>query len=158
MPINRKTRWQHKEGRLAKQKNKKYKLPPEEYRAILKGIELEGIMLEECSAKIRRDRLIGRAIVSVNHKISHEKEDENSVLVTCNYELIASTGSKRDFALKILCFFKAKYSSRSPLTDDFLEIFTERNAPMQIWPYFRELAQNMTQRMNIPPLTLPLLR
>jgi len=143
---------------LAKQKTQEYKLSPEDYREILKGVELEELMLDECSAKVRRDRQSGAVSVSVNHKISCETKGENLALITCSYELIASSGLKKDFVLKIICLFKAKYSSQAPLTDDFLEIFIERSVQMQTWPFFREFVQSTTQRMNIPPLTLPLLR
>jgi hypothetical protein len=156
--IRRMTSGQPKEGQLAKQKTEEYKLSPKDYGEILKQVELEDIMLEECSAKARKDRLTKPATVSIKQSMSYEKQGENLVLITSNYELIASSGLKKDFALKILCLFKLRYSSSSPLTDDFLGIFTERNVPMQTWPYFREFVQSMTQRMNIPPLTIPLLK
>ena len=36
--------------------------------------------------------------------------------------------------------------------------FKDGNAIFNCWPYFREFVQNAVTRMNLPPLTLPLLR
>lgn len=143
---------------MAKKKANEYKLPPEEYRTILKQVELEAISLEDCSAKIRRDKLNKSAEVAVTDRLSHKVQGKNMVEIDHHYELIAGSGTKKDFALKIICVFKLRYSSESGLSEDFINIFKERNVPLNTWPYFREFVQNMTQRMNIPPLTLPLLK
>jgi len=39
-----------------------------------------------------------------------------------------------------------------------LRAFSQTNAVFNAWPYWREFVQNMTARMNLPPLTLPLFR
>ncbi len=38
-----------------------------------------------------------------------------------------------------------------------LTLFSKRNVPMNVWPYFRELVSTLTQRMELPPLYIPLL-
>lgn len=37
-----------------------------------------------------------------------------------------------------------------------LEKFSERNVPINVWPYARELVSNLTTRMGFPPLVLPM--
>jgi preprotein translocase subunit SecB len=133
-------------------------MPPREYNAILDQIQLQDISLEECSAKIRRDRIAKADKIFLKGRISYEKEGENLVRIIHKYELVASSDAKRDFALKISGIFRLSYSSKVPLPDTFLEIFIDRTVPLHTWPYFREFVQNMTQRMNVPPLTLPLLK
>lgn len=135
-----------------------YRLSPQDYRAMLKQVQLEEIALEECSAKVRRDRLDKSVGIVVKDKISSELQGENIVRIEHSYELVASPGAKKDFALKIVCVFRLRYSSKVALTEDFLEIFRKRNVSLNTWPYLRELVQGITQRMNIPPLTLPLLK
>jgi preprotein translocase subunit SecB len=39
-----------------------------------------------------------------------------------------------------------------------IEAFAEVNAVHNAWPYWRELVQNVTVRMQLPPLILPLFR
>lgn len=135
-------------------------MPPKEYNAILAQVELKEIALEECSAKIRKDRIAKSLKISIKDKISYKREEgsDNHIWITHGYEVIASSDSKRDFALKITCLFSVAYSAKVPLGEPFLDIFMNRSARMHTWPYFRELVQNLTQRMNVPPLTLPLLR
>lgn len=44
------------------------------------------------------------------------------------------------------------------LTDDHLKHFADKNGVFNAWPYWREFVQNMTTRMQLPPLTLPTYR
>lgn len=145
---------------MAKQQREKYgyKLTPQEYRAVLKEVQLNEIMLEECTAKLRRERLHKSLEITIDQKTTHEIQEDNSVSVHRAYILTASSGAKKDFALRLTCTFRLKYSSKTTLTEDFMQIFEDQNIPMNTWPYFREFVQGMTQRMNIPPLTLPLLK
>ena len=142
---------------MAKQlKAKSYKLTPQEYRAVLKDVELEEVMLEEASAKIHRDKLDKSLEISIDEKITHEIQGDTVLSVHHFYTLIAPPGSKKDYFLKLTCAFGLKYSTKTALSESFIEIFKDTNIPLNTWPYFREFAQSMTQRMNIPPLTLPL--
>lgn len=138
--------------------NKKHELTAEEYNALLQQVELKAISIRECSAKLRRDKLYGSADVSIKDKVSWSMEDENTILVDHSYELVAGSGAKKDYALKITCIFSLRYVSETALADGFTEIFTQRNVPLNTWPYFREFVQNMTQRMDLHTLTLPLLK
>ncbi len=145
---------------VAKQQKKKsdYKLTPQEYRAALKEVQLDEIMLEECTVRLRRERLDKALEITIVEKTSHEIQGDNVVSVNHAYMLTASSGAKKDFALRLTCTFGLKYSSKTTLTEDFMEIFQDQNILLNTWPYFREFVQSMTQRMNIPPLTLPLLK
>lgn len=39
-----------------------------------------------------------------------------------------------------------------------LSLFAETNAVLNIWPYWRQLVQDMSVRMELPPILLPLFR
>lgn len=43
-------------------------------------------------------------------------------------------------------------------TAEAVKAFKDGNAVFNCWPYFREYVQNTITRMNLPPLTIPLLR
>ncbi len=143
-----------------KKKKQEYKIEPSEYRSMLKAMQLEGIWLEECSAKLRKDRAADKSQVevSVTDKLSYEILSENLLNIVHSFELVATPGDKKEYVLKILSTFKLRYRSEVSLSEDFVEIFKNRNVPVNTWPYFREFIQNMTQRMNLPALTLPLLK
>jgi preprotein translocase subunit SecB len=150
----------NQEATLTTKKKPDYKIDPQEYRSMLKSIQLENIWLEECSAKIRKDKTVDNSPVevSVNDKLSYEIITENLLHISHSFEVIATPGSKKEFVFKIASTFKLRYSSEAPLSESFVEIFKDRNVPINTWPYFREFVQSITQRMNIPPLTLPLLK
>lgn len=142
---------------MKKEKSDTVKVSPQEYLQILKGLNLDHLSLEECTAKVRKEKWGTELPYSWKDQARYELVSPSIVNITHHYELIATASSKRDFALRILCVFSLSYSAKQALTEDFMDIFIKRNVPLNTWPYFRELVQNMTQRMNVPPLVLPLL-
>jgi len=148
-----------KKGKIADKENEQPKISPTTYFEMLKGVELEDLFLEECAAQVKKNNVrSGHALgFSWNEDVSHELLSANLLSATHSFELIATTRSKKDFALKISCRFALTYSSKQEFSAEFLKVFAKRNVRLNTWPYFRELVQSMTQRMNIPPLVLPLL-
>ncbi len=58
------------------------------------------------------------------------------------------------------CTWEADYrlAEKYQPTPEAVKAFKDGNAVFNCWPYFREYVQNTITRMNLPPLTLPLLR
>lgn len=131
-------------------------LDPDEYRRILKGIELQDILLEECAATLDRDKLTHPSRVDVTWKISRKKIIDDHAEILIRYELLSNVGDVP--ILKITSVFKVIYSSVTPLSKEFINIFAERNCPLNTWPYFREFTQSTAQKMSLPSLVLPLLK
>jgi preprotein translocase subunit SecB len=44
------------------------------------------------------------------------------------------------------------------LDDSSFKSFAELNGTYNAWPYWREFVQNVTSRMGLPPLTIPVFR
>ena len=74
--------------------------------------------------------------------LGHPKDDVDDVVINIDaaYNLVYRLGDKQS------------------LTSDDLVTFCEMNAVYNIWPFFRELVQNMANRMDIPSLMLPLFK
>lgn len=53
------------------------------------------------------------------------------------------------------CLYRLNYQADGPLTDAHLEEFTRRNAPVNVWPFMRELVLNLTQRFGWTGFVLP---
>lgn len=140
---------------IKKSRNKE-KIDPKSYAQILRGIKLGEIYLESCSVTHKRENLVGQKglEVFIRDRASY-KQDNGRVKVTHKYYLTAQKPEIQDFALKISTTFCLVYITDSPFKKEFFEIFKNRSLPLNSWPYFREFVQNMTQRMNIPPITLP---
>lgn len=54
--------------------------------------------------------------------------------------------------------YSAYYDLSSAISEADAGVFAKHNAVFNVWPYFRELVQNFSARMGVPPLTIPLLK
>lgn len=149
---------QPKNGTATTEVSETPRISPKEYIEILKGVNLEDLYLEDCTASVDKDRIKTQTELAYSWKenLWHELVTSNLLRAKHSFELRAPAGAKRGVVLKISCTFGLTYSSKLELSQDFLVIFLERNVLLNTWPYFREVVQSMTQRMNIPSLVLPL--
>lgn len=53
------------------------------------------------------------------------------------------------------CLYHLSYLSAEALSDALLEEFARRNAPVNVWPFMRELVLNLTQRFGWTGFVLP---
>ena len=132
------------------------KISPEEYRKILTGIDLKTILLSEIKAFIKHELLSEDFKIGIKENSSYIYQ-ENEFKVTNKYILTAKNTDKK-IALKIEGTFILLFESEHEINDDFFEIYKDISLPLNVWPFFRELVNSTTARMNIPPLTLPLLK
>jgi len=135
-------------------------MEPKKYINILKKIELDEIYLEACSSELTREHIKLQESLEVNirDKASYEQL-KNKLRIKHKYFLTAKTPKTgKDFAIKASVTFCLIFATQEPIEKEFFDIFREINLPLNSWPYFREFIQSMTQRMNVPPLTLPLIK
>lgn len=139
-------------------KTAKPKISPDEYRKILKQVDLQSIEMDTCSMKARREKLGSNMRLDVRHKKSYQIEDDNRAVVFSDYELVATKTTKKEFAVKIGATYRLVLISKVPISEEFTDIYTQFNLQMNTWPYFREFVQSMIQKAGLPPLTLPFIR
>jgi len=146
----------HKGKKLATSKSKKW-MEPKKYFSTLRKIQFNEIYLDSCSSEIKRENFEFKKHLDV--KISDRASyvySENVLKVMHKYFLTAKKPDmKDDFAIKVTARFSLRFTTKAQVNDDFFNTFRELNLYLNSWPYFREFVQSMTQRMNIPPLTLP---
>ncbi|MFW6333448.1 MAG: hypothetical protein ACOC23_09145 [Thermodesulfobacteriota bacterium] len=133
-------------------------MAPEEYREFLRQVDLESIVLDSCSVKTDRQNIGSNMKLDVRPKVTYVIEEETSATISVSYELLVTQTTRKEYSLKLECVYQVALSSKLPMTDSFMEIYTRVNIQMNMWPYFREFVQNMLQRVGFPPLTLPLLK
>lgn len=130
-----------------------FKMPPEEYRALLKGINLEEIALVSCSAGVKRERLGEPLGVAIHKDSVRILKNKGAVLsFEHSYQVTAAGPTEKNPTISIKCSFYVEYKAEQPVSKEFLEIFSRVNVPVNTWPYFREFVQNMTLRVGLPPL------
>lgn len=143
-------------------KNEEYKLLPKEYNEQLSYIDLDQIILNDGSVKVKRENfdLGPNTKLDVQEKTNYDNEklDGETITLHQTYTLTCFKKQKKNFGFKVICKFEIILSQEKPLSADFWDIYINRNLRVNTWPYFREFVQSMTQRVNLPPLTLPLFK
>ncbi len=136
----------------------KYKIDPKEYYNLLKEVNLRSISLVSSTSRIKRENWDKSMSIGISRNMSHKVLKQAKILqINCKYSLLGSPeeGKSKDYAIKIEVTYELIYSFGKTLPKEFIDIFEQKNVPLNSWPYFREFVQNMMQRMNVQPLTLP---
>jgi len=132
------------------------KISPEEYRKILDGIELQNIILKSSKSNVNHDLISENLVVSFTDKASFELIEDGFVVE--NKYVISAKNKEKKTVLKIEGIYIVIFKSKTEITDEFFSIYKDISLPLTVWPFFREFVYSITSRMNIPPLTLPLLK
>jgi len=139
-------------------KQNKKQISKKKYREILSGLELRNLRIVDGKFSLKREELSPESDLKIWEKASYEIEPEGSVIIIHTYKISLINKENRRKSLGIECTFCLDYISEKGFSGEFFEIFKKHNLPINTWPFFREYVFNITSRMSIPPLTLPLLK
>lgn len=136
-------------------------ISPDEYKKQLKNINLSQILVAESKSKF--DYLGKNVFLSsefdpqfnLDHKTDYRLKD-NSCIINSKWSLEISDKSDKEY-LNIEAEYVVFISSKKKLSHDFWDIYKSTSIPLIVYPYFREFVQTTSYRMNIPPLTLPII-
>lgn len=134
------------------------KITPEEYRKILNGLELKSIYLRDFKGKVNRDSIPKQLKIGIHPASDFETLEDGSARVNAHFEISAKEYESKAGFLNISLTYGLIFSSKETFTKDFFDVYKEVSLPVNIWSFVREFINNTTARMNIPPLTLPLLK
>jgi hypothetical protein len=131
------------------------KISPEEYRNILKDIEIKSISLKKCKSSLDASFEMKLGMKASIKTKAQYKNVNDSIIIEHSYILSAKQPGGKIKLLEIEATYKLELNSKQLFTDQFFEIYKEGSLMLNTWPFFREFVNNMTSRMNIPPMTLP---
>lgn len=107
----------------------------------------------------------GEKLFDVDRTVRVEaNKDQNMIIVFPNFELKGYADKERakqgEPFLKISAMFALVYKAKdlSNLSEKAFDSFGQANGVYNAWPYWREFVQNVTTRMGLPPLTIPVFR
>jgi len=83
--------------------------------------------------------------------------DNKYEVITNQWVLTASFPNEKEAFLNITAKYRIILSVSDKLPKEFWDLYLNTSMQLILFPYFREFVQNTTSRMNIPPLTLPIL-
>lgn len=129
-------------------------------------VELLLVKLLACNCKQRPNRPAGRMAFDITRSCRAEPSNDKDALgVVVRFVLYAfgegeEQQKKKNAFLTIDATFFLLYSIRSleGLGDKALASFADLNGTYNAWPYWRELVQSITSRMDLPPLTIPVFK
>jgi preprotein translocase subunit SecB len=137
---------------------KKFALSPAEYQQVIKEINLVSISLIDCSAKLDSSCRDGKMNVTIKEESALYRDRESRVRIIHTYKMdVRSESSKASFVF-MNASFEVLLDNISNFSDEAFEIYKTVNLPVITLPYFRELVQSITARMNIAPITLPFIK
>lgn len=154
--------------------------------AAIKSLQIQDVYLRECSIVQRKDYdpkvpLYEEAEVVFLHRPTESAvvnvpidADQTVSLLKAHFETIfrvlpppgaeemtgvdaknfEETGAKA--LVDVRAKFTAEYVIRSPLSEDAIGEFCKFNVGYHVWPYWRELAQSIGNRLRLPPIIPPL--
>lgn len=130
-----------------------------EYGKFIEGLELRELRLVSLNVEAR-NVMIKPADTQLN--VSDEasyKLIDGGFEVFHHYSLLAVDAQQpSEIHGRIEAKFGLRFTSTQPISQSYFEIFRGVNLPVNTWPYWRELVQEMVARMGWPPITLPLFK
>ena len=134
-----------------------------EVKDVVASVQLVDVRLVQLSAHtaIRRPSDVGPVDVPVRWGAEVETGTDAVFLVRATIEVRVVPREKRDKpAVQIEAVFELSYRlpDQMVVPGEVLAEFASTNGIFNAWPYARQLVHEISQRMQLPPLVLPLLR
>jgi preprotein translocase subunit SecB len=131
-------------------------------RQLIVCAELQSVRLATCkmSTKPRAQNPENDVSLKLRTKADGRKIDEKTLLCEFSFSLNATHESADSRPLEISLTLEAAYTIPSDVVSSSKQIkaFATTNGMLNVWPYWREFVQSITNRAGLPPLTLPLFR
>jgi hypothetical protein len=130
-----------------------------DYPAFLSSLELYSIALTRSSFRIRRDEYLKVDETSNRYALSSEVlklgQEHFSMRCALKLRIYKSPGDIKVPLIALYAVFDLHFHA-SPITPEFVEQLSQSEIRLIVWPYFREYVSNVSGRMHIPPLILPM--
>jgi hypothetical protein len=147
---------------MPKKKVKSLPTTTELYKDFLLGLQFLGLGLDSSSASVDRviladDRSAGHAIETgfgAEYKVLTQKSDR--FVIGASYSITQKKKDATEPLVAINASFSALFESASTLDPAHIERFSQNEARMIFWPYLRFYISDISARMSISQILLPL--
>jgi hypothetical protein len=128
---------------------------------LIRDIELINVNLVGVESSFNKEPEDGKAYkINMRNRFPY-KINGTDLIVLCNYNVSFGDDELEDVGiLKFKCVFSLHYNLKtlSECSENTLKYFADNNAKFNSWSFFRELLSNITMRMGIGHLVVPLLK
>lgn len=131
----------------------------ETYTDFLGSLQLFAIALVESRCSVDHDSMFERPDpVEVTFESTYEVADigDDYFEVRTSLTVIGEYSKRKGKVLTIHADYNLHLHAKPPISPDFVRRFTNSEARLLAWPYFREFVASTCGRMCIPPIVLPL--
>ncbi len=94
----------------------------------------------------------------VGSKVRHYDKKLLQIGIRLALSFVLPDTQEKHFQAQGLYCLNYTISPKGRIYKKDLEAFAAINGVYHVWPYWREFVQNITQRLNLPPLTLAVLK
>ena len=133
-------------------------IKPELYTKILEGLELKKLYVKNFRGQINLDIIPKVVAVEISSMAGFASKAKDQVEISQKWNIVGKDKNSRSECVSISVTYCLVLHSKEKFTKSFFEIYAKTNLPFNVWPFVREFVNNMTARMNVPPLNLPLLK
>jgi len=127
------------------------------YTSFIESLHLHTINLKDATCEIDRDAYWKDEEKSVAYKFTSEPTGikGNYFNARARLEVVMTQEKSKANVIKIVATFDVRvYAKTAP--KEYVKKFCESEIRLIIWPYFREFVTDISARMYIPPIILPL--
>ena len=133
------------------------------YNNLVKNIDIADISLREMSCKSADDLYNNDIFGALRLNIQSSTKDiilnqDGSIIFKKSFILTGKYKNKQVISIKVLYDVVYIMKVAMDIEDKYLQLFGDKNVPINVWPFFREICHSLTSKMSIPPLTLPVIR
>lgn len=131
---------------------------------LIRAAELKAVRLEKVIAQstVRSRRDVKKPKIAVNFGTKARDFADGRFHIEGRIEAVVSDEARQDKAPSVVirAIYELAYEVPPEITpsQQDLEMFADTNAVLNVWPYWREIVQNLSMRLDLPPILLPLFR
>jgi preprotein translocase subunit SecB len=132
------------------------RMPPAKYRSLLDRVELKRLSFTEIYSKLSPENL-SEGSISVQSKNETEIscDKEGKVLSAIDkYQFVGSIKEKT--VIEINVHILAIFDALEKPTSEFIDLFQRNTLKVITYPYLRQIVQDLTSKMGVAPLVLPM--
>lgn len=131
------------------------------YEDFLRNLRLINLALMDASCKLDLQAyvtILEKKKTAKKLKADYAISEINEKYFSAKAKLKATIQDEKEELLGvcIYCEYEVHFHCKRPVNNEFASRFVDSGLRLIIWPYFRELVFDLSGKMSIPPITLPL--
>jgi preprotein translocase subunit SecB len=132
------------------------------YERFLKSLDLVALGQESAtyhlarSAYARLQKAKDRGVRKITAEYEVAQFNPEFFDVKASFKLTIEDQDKKELPLAIQCSFGSHFHGERPLDEQFARRFAKSEFRFLVWPFFRQFVFDVTGRMAIRPITIPL--